>query len=327
MGYRTLIIRVTVAGVILSLLVLALGFAFETRMRTGDANSYPPPGQLYSVDGYAMHLHCTGEGSPTVLFIGGAAALSFQDAAMQQRVSATTRTCIYDRAGYLWSDPRPEARTSWQLMDELHDLLATAQNAPPYVLVGSSNGGIYARVYAYLYPQDVAGLVMVDARLETELGKGGMLPTAILQGMGSVGLFRLFPGIICPPSACNPSYAEPIAVFRGYSSTLTTYDREVTEGLDGAAEQIRLLNTRLGTPGSLANLPIIILHANQFGLPVERLEPRLRDYVERYQSHYTALSSASTYRLIDSGHGIAVEHPDVVQGAIESIVLDSLNSF
>jgi pimeloyl-ACP methyl ester carboxylesterase len=319
-GCRALAIRLIVGFLGLMVVLSAAGFVREQVMRAGDAQRYPMPGMLVPVDGYNMHLHCVGTGSPTVVFIGGAGALSYQDAPIQQRVSATNRACIYDRAGYLWSDPRPEPRTAWQLMAELHALLTSASIEPPYVLIGSSNGGLYARAYAEQYPDAVAGLVMVDARLETTLGRGGWLPGSTLQIMGEIGVFRLFPGMICPPGVCDPQYGEEIATFRGYASNLTTYDREVIDGLDGSAKETRLINERLGVPGRLGDRPLVILQANQYGQPLEGLEPRIRAFVEDYRRHYTALSSNADYRLIDSGHGIAVEHPDVVTQAIADVI-------
>jgi pimeloyl-ACP methyl ester carboxylesterase len=325
LGCRGLIKRVALIVVIGIIGTIALGFLYETVMQLGDAERYPYPGQMVSVDGYDMHLHCIGEGSPTVVFIGGAGALSYQDAPLQNAISANAenpRTCIYDRAGYLWSDSRPEARTAWQLMDELDALLTAAQIEPPYVLVGSSNGGIYARAYAYQHPDQVAGMVMVDSRIETELGKGGSLPVGMFQVMGRVGVFRLFPNMICPPNACDPAYAEEIAVFRGYASNLATYERELVEGLDGSPEQIALLNERLGAAGSLGDMPFAILAANQAGVPLEQADPTYRAFAEFYRDYFTALSSNSRYTLIEGGHGIAVEHPDIVLGAIEDVLAD-----
>jgi pimeloyl-ACP methyl ester carboxylesterase len=301
-------------------LFIAVGFLFEIGMKSGDPARYPRPGELINIAGRDMHLFCIGEGSPTVLFVGGAGALSYQDMPIQAAISAGTRACVYDRAGYLWSEARPEMRTAWQLMDELHTLLTTADVRPPYILVGSSNGGLYARAFAYQYPDDVAGLVLVDARLETELGKTQSLPVGIFQLMGQIGLFRLFPGIICPESACDLTYREEIAVFRGYPNNLTTYERELVEGLDGSPEQITMIQERLGVPGLLGNMPVIILHANQARVSPEEMEPGYRAFLENYRAHYSRLSTNTRYMLLDSGHGIAVEHPDVLVDQIRDVL-------
>jgi len=67
------------------------------------------------------------------------------------------------RAGVGWSDPPFAPRTSTSIANELHELLHRAGVAPPYVLVGSSIGGEYARVFTAKYPTEVAGLVLVDS--------------------------------------------------------------------------------------------------------------------------------------------------------------------
>jgi pimeloyl-ACP methyl ester carboxylesterase len=314
-----------ILGLVISLAALIVsGITFESVMLAGDAERYLPTGQIIEVEGYAVHFRCVGEarvGQPTVVMIGGAIGLSYQDLPIQERVSQFARTCVYDRAGYLWSDARPEPRTAWQLMAELRALLHAIPVAPPYVLVGASNGGIYARAFHYLYPDEVAAIVLLDANSEQTLGQGGRLSTDLLKAMGRVGLFRLFPGMICPPDACDPAYAEPNAVFRGYGQHLDTYEREAADGLE-SPDQIALLRKRLGTPGTLGNMPLLILHANQARVPLEAMDSRYRDHVERYRAYHTALSSRAQYWLIESGHGLAVEQPARVVEAIHAALAE-----
>jgi len=83
-------------------------------------------------------------------------------------ISAFTMVCTYDRAGYGWSDPGPRPRTSQQAVAELRALLQQARIQPPFILVGHSWGGLNARLYASQHPEEVAGLVLVDA-LNTDL--------------------------------------------------------------------------------------------------------------------------------------------------------------
>ncbi|MDQ3827610.1 MAG: alpha/beta hydrolase, partial [Actinomycetota bacterium] len=82
---------------------------------------------------------------------------------VQRVVAKTTRVCAYDRAGMGWSEPGPEPRDAKQISSELHTLLKGAGTVGPYVLVGHSTGGLYARMYAALYPEEVAGMVLVDS--------------------------------------------------------------------------------------------------------------------------------------------------------------------
>jgi len=82
---------------------------------------------------------------------------------VQQEVSGTTRVCAYDRAGMGWSEMGPEPRDGKQISSELHALLDVANIEGPYVLVGHSFGGLYMQTYAARYPDEVAGVALVDS--------------------------------------------------------------------------------------------------------------------------------------------------------------------
>ena len=124
---------------------------------------HPVPGKFYAVDGYRMHLYCTGQGSPTVILDAGLGFDSLIWANIQPELSKATRVCSYDRAGFGWSDPRPDPRDADHIVAELHGLLSAAAIAGPIVLIGHSIAGLYIRDYAARYPANVAGLVFVDA--------------------------------------------------------------------------------------------------------------------------------------------------------------------
>jgi pimeloyl-ACP methyl ester carboxylesterase len=73
------------------------------------------------------------------------------------------RTLAYNRAGYLGSDPSDGPRDSATIVDELRAELRRQNLKPPYVLVGHSLGGLYMQYFARNFPQEVAGLVLVDS--------------------------------------------------------------------------------------------------------------------------------------------------------------------
>jgi pimeloyl-ACP methyl ester carboxylesterase len=154
---------IAVAGLAAVAMLLAVGFAFETVASALDRRAFPAPGVLVDVGGHRLHLWCTGQGSPTVVLETGLGATSSAWALVQPAVASSTRTCAYDRAGLGWSQPGPEPRDARHIATELHSLLQRAAVAGPYVLVGHSNGGLYARMYAGMYPSDVAGIVLVEA--------------------------------------------------------------------------------------------------------------------------------------------------------------------
>jgi pimeloyl-ACP methyl ester carboxylesterase len=82
---------------------------------------------------------------------------------VQQEVSGTTRVCAYDRAGMGWSEMGPEPRDAKQISSELHTLVTKAGIDGPYVLVGHSFGGLYMQTYAARYPNEVAGVALVES--------------------------------------------------------------------------------------------------------------------------------------------------------------------
>ena len=122
----------------------------------------PPPGRLVSLGTHRLHVHCSGIGSPSVVFDAALGGSSLSWTYVQPAVAAFTTACTYDRAGFGWSDAGPLPRTAGRIADELHMLLTTAALAPPFVLVGHSFGAFSIRAYAARHPKDVAGLVFVD---------------------------------------------------------------------------------------------------------------------------------------------------------------------
>ena len=124
---------------------------------------YPPQGKLYTVDGYKMHLYCTGEGSPTIVLDAGLGNDSLIWANLQPTLSKTTRVCSYDRAGFGWSDPQASPRDAHRITDQLHMLLTQAGITGQIVLMGHSIAGLYIRDYATRYPQNLSGLIFVDS--------------------------------------------------------------------------------------------------------------------------------------------------------------------
>ncbi len=137
------------------------------------AAQYPPPGDLVFVDGGLMHLWCTGAGGPVVILEAGSTDCSLSWAFVQSNVSPFTRVCSYDRAGYGWSDPVPGPVSAGAVNGRLHTLLQAADIPPPYVMAGHSLGGEYVRSYAHRYPNEVAGLVLVDPGSEWHMERTG----------------------------------------------------------------------------------------------------------------------------------------------------------
>src|SRR5512138_2403843 len=151
-------------GVTIFVLILSItGIVYQTAATEADQRNFPPPGNLIDVGGFKMHIYCIGEGSPTIILdhVGGGSSVDW--ALIQPKLAEHTRVCAYDRAGYGWSDYNPAPRTLEQQAHELHGLLEGANEKGPYIYVGHSYGARVARVFAEKYPQDVVGMVLMDA--------------------------------------------------------------------------------------------------------------------------------------------------------------------
>ncbi|WP_421733882.1 alpha/beta hydrolase [Cellulomonas sp.] len=147
--------------VIAMLAVAAVGGVYETLGAATDPST-SMPGQSIDVGGRLLHLECTGSGSPTVVLQPGGGAMSAHLGWIAPRVATTTRVCVYDRPGRGGSDPVETAQDATQIAVDLHELLQEANVPGPYVLAGHSFGGLYALTYAARYPDQIAGLVIVD---------------------------------------------------------------------------------------------------------------------------------------------------------------------
>ena len=165
--------RVDFIGV-LSLLLLASPSAYA--QQKGDF-----AGLVEIGDGRNMFLECRGSGSPTVILESGyrndadiwSAELEPGMNTVFPAVARFTRVCAYDRPGTLLdpnhlsrSTPVPMPRTARDVVSDLHALVQAAHIPGPYVFAAHSLGGIFARLYASTYPNEVVGMVLVDALSE-----------------------------------------------------------------------------------------------------------------------------------------------------------------
>jgi pimeloyl-ACP methyl ester carboxylesterase len=152
--------RLLLYPVVAFLMLVSVGGMVEIVQERSD---YAMPGRLVAVGGHRLHINCTGSGSPTVVLEPGAGSMSSAMAWIAPAVARGTRVCVYDRAGRGWSESASGPQDANQTAADLHTLLAQADVPGPYVLAGHSFGGLYVQAFAARYPDDVAGLVLIDA--------------------------------------------------------------------------------------------------------------------------------------------------------------------
>ena len=269
--------------------VAAVGGAVETIGLTSDQRSYTMPGRLYDVGGHRLHLDCTGSGSPTVVLMSGLGGFSGAWARIAPLVSGTTRVCTYDRAGQGWSEDASERPDGMAAASDLHTLLSRAGEHGPYVLVGHSIGGDYAMTYADRYPEQVAGMVLLDTTTPYQTAggmtnAGSLNPFALLPSVARLGVGRLF-----PPSTWS-AFPDPEA--SRYAALATS-----PRGLGNFANEAATVPALLGQArilSSLGSTPLVVLtaegHASDAGWNAA-------------QDRMAALSSNSSHRQADVGHG------------------------
>lgn len=187
--------------VIVIVVLLVFGAAYQAFATQRDRRRYPPPGQLVDAGGFRLHLQAAGDESakPTVILDAGMVSFSSNWAWVEPVIAKVTRVVAYDRAGLGWSDPSPNLRDTQTSARELHAALQNAGISGPYVVVGHSFGGLTMRAFADLYPDEVAGLVLVDASHPDQwahipASKNGKLNARaqnVAGTLGHLGLFRL----------------------------------------------------------------------------------------------------------------------------------------
>jgi pimeloyl-ACP methyl ester carboxylesterase len=160
------------------------------------AQDDPPPGEIYSVNGTNLHLHCMGESEPTIILESGIGGFTLNWTAVQPQLAESYRVCSYDRRGYGWSDPLTTSFTLENAVGDLYALLTAAEVEPPYVFVAHSFGGVLSRAYHATYPDHVLGMVMLDAihpqMPERVAAYPSALPRQLDQLDRTAGLIRAF---------------------------------------------------------------------------------------------------------------------------------------
>ena len=308
-------------GLLALIVLLALGGAsYEAIMAAGDGRRYPPSGQLVDVGGYRLHLHCVGQGSPTVVLDAGLGGFSLDWGAVQPQITTSTRVCAYDRAGLGWSEPGPTPRSPQQFAAELHALLTNSGVEGPYVLVAHSIAGKTARLFASQHPDEVTGMVLVDARHEyvddhltrDQLAAEGAEQRQfenMIRWTARFGLVRLLwapalPSVLPGSGNLTPETRTAIGVLQARPRQIETALAEEGAKMDS--------NTLLRTAASLGATPLIVLASAH---TVDH-----KPFWKEAQQIMTGLSSNSRLVIAQSGHAVHYEQPAQVVESIRQVV-------
>lgn len=118
--------------------------------------------------------------SPYVLvFEGGSRGTIDKWGQVLEGASRDATVFAYNRPGYGNSDAVATPRDGRTVVEELRQLLRRKGLNPPYVLVGHSLGGLYMQWFARAYPDEVKGLVLVDAMYPRAIKRTADFPWAV----------------------------------------------------------------------------------------------------------------------------------------------------
>lgn len=294
---------------------------------------YTTPQRLVDMDhGRRMNIYCLGSGSPAVILDAGMGDSTISWALVQPAIAAKTKVCSYDRAGLGFSDGSSHPGTAANIAGDLHRLLKAARIAPPYILVGHSAAGMYIRVYADRYPDDVAGMVSVEGSHEDQWVRG--------WAIGAPGQQAKWDAFLKEYSGCvdeakrglvpdTPAYKKCIgdpdprfspainAAQARYAATVRWQAAAASERQAVAyasADQTRATRKHYG------DIPIIVLTHSPYPKAKDETQDERNQRTLLWESLHLDVAAMSTRGVNEivpnSGHYIQYDHPQVVVDAI-----------
>ena len=277
---------------------------------------------MIDIGGRRLHLLRRGEGAPAVVLeSGGGGGSSTQDWPLLARVARFTHVLSYDRAGLGWSDPPAAPRTFDGMASDLSALLAAAGEAPPFVLVGGSFGGLLVAGFCRRRPELVAGAVFLDAPDARKY-----FPT--MRRMLPVHLDELREAAERAERGDLLAEAEPALAGASGLDEMTKggmrhvlASRRHFEAASGEIEAVTRATPdemRAAEPGSLGDRPVIVLTA---GKGAADDHDAWREGKAESQARLAALSQRSARIVAErNGHSLALENPTLVAAAVRAVV-------
>jgi pimeloyl-ACP methyl ester carboxylesterase len=301
-----------------------------------------PPGRLVDVGGFRLHIHCSGDGSPSIVLDAALGGSSLSWSLVQPELAKVSRVCSYDRAGFGWSEAGPMPRTAGRIADELRTLLERGGVPPPYLLVGHSFGGLVTLIFAKRFCRDTAGLVLVDPahaedwvkpalKEQVQIARGVRLcrygaitarlglarVVAALVGLGQLTLAR---GLVIVTSRgalsrqdeaiLAPIWKLPPEVRPVLSQFWTKPQFFEALGSQIGSICISAAQVQDATAGGFGDLPLVTISSTDPG-----------EYRLRQQDAMARLSTRGRHIVAsNSDHWIPLDQPEVVVDAVKDVL-------
>ncbi|WP_142752202.1 alpha/beta fold hydrolase [Neobacillus piezotolerans] len=273
-------------------------------------NRVEPPGQIIKTRYSDIHAIVTGGGPITVILEAGYTSVSIDWCYVQPEISKIARVISFDRGNYGWSRTRRKTMTSLDSVEEIREVLDHHKIKPPYILVGHSYGGLSMRLFASMYPNEVAGLVLEDAVHESQymLTPENTKRITKFRRLVTTGYVTSLVGI---PRALKQKIGRKFLEkkydqslnYIGY--TLGAYQSAYREYLDSEQSAQQLINAA----PLRENLPVIVISAKK--------QP---DSWKRDQLLLANLTENTEHIEADTGHSVHLENPAIVIESIKKLI-------
>ncbi|HZE38996.1 MAG TPA: alpha/beta hydrolase [Stackebrandtia sp.] len=305
---------------------------WESKRREHPVNHQPPLGRLVEVDGRQLWTHISGDRGPTVVILPGGGTIGLDYLNLHDKVAETATSVLYDRAGTGFSDPAELPRGSAEVVEELRGLLRAAELPGPYVFIGHSLGGCYARDYAHRHPDEVAGLLLLDPAHED------------LRKYMPAELTKRWDAFVAAADAAPELPAEVIEFYRaGLTENFDSWPSDIRDAIvdyhvgpvglrTGMLESsnIKRLNEEMRAMGPLPRLPVIVMtsmgidefkRAVSTGIPEDLLLKELEGKRRLYDDLVAGVPTAENRLVPDAGHvTIYTVGYDLVCAAIDDLL-------
>jgi len=309
--------------VALGLVSIAVFAGQVARFRT--ESMLAPPGKMVKIGDRNVHLWCAGSGGPTVVLEAGLGDFSVLWEKVQRHVQSNQRVCSYDRPGLGWTGGVAPTTSAGQSAKLLRSLLAANGEVGPFILVGHSYGGLIAHEFAKQFPDDAAGLVLVDAAHPDQLSLMPHLGEALVHRERQLGWISWLQraGVLAALGSGIPG--------RGLDGDALQRYREVVAAsshLTGAAEEMHGLPAALvevlNSKGVLRrDMPLaVITRGRPISLPgavgadIQRNESAWQDM---QASYVFATKPGYQVPALKSSHDIHLTEPELVVAAIDEV--------
>jgi len=262
-------------------------------------------GKFINLGQHRMYIDCRGESEPTVLVDVGLGDASINWLPVMKGIQGDSRICLYDRAGYGWSDSGPGYRTTAQIAQELHALLELAKIPGPYIVVGHSFGGFTARYFATAYPDETAGAILVDSSHPDQITR-----------LADLDKYDTKKEIIVSRRALPPKNLTPLQKKWYYLNST----RKATFTLMDELKHFETSAQQVSDAGDFPDIPLAVLTRGKSLLPVIDGKSLEQEWIEM-QAELASLSPQAWQVIVeDSGHNIYVDKPAVVIAEIKKVI-------